>query len=112
MTKPSDFIAAKRIVNSDPVIRTFAAPEWGELTEDAQIWIAAIIREATRELEVKLAAEKAEEETLLDHVNAALAGISAPRDQPCPLCDGHGYKDHAALRLDPCECRKDGRDGR
>lgn len=37
---------------------------------------------------------------------AALAETGDPSDQPCLLCDGQGYKDHAALRLDPCECRK------
>ena len=53
MTKPADFAAAERIVNSDPVIKTFAAPEWDELTEYAQLWCVEIIREATRELEVE-----------------------------------------------------------
>lgn len=25
-------------------------------------------------------------------------------DPDCTRCDGHGYKDHAALCLDQCEC--------
>ncbi|PAL20190.1 hypothetical protein [Sphingopyxis sp. GW247-27LB] len=33
------------IVDSDPVIGTYAAPEWRELSEDGQDWVAAIIRE-------------------------------------------------------------------
>lgn len=33
------------IVDSDPVITTYAAPEWRELDENGHDWIAAIIRE-------------------------------------------------------------------
>lgn len=33
------------IADSDPVLCTFAAPEWRELSEDGQAWVAAIIRE-------------------------------------------------------------------
>ncbi len=36
---------AEDIVNSDPVIRIFAACEWDELHDDGKIWIAAIVRE-------------------------------------------------------------------
>lgn len=36
---------AEKIANSDPVLATFAAPEWDELGEDGKVWIAAIVRE-------------------------------------------------------------------
>lgn len=42
----SDFLmVAAMIVDSDPVIRTFAASEWDELHDDGKNWVAAIIRE-------------------------------------------------------------------
>lgn len=39
---------AREIANSDPVIRTYAAPEWEELSEDGQQWVLALIRETVR----------------------------------------------------------------
>lgn len=41
-------VEAREIANSDPVIRTYAAPEWEELSEDGQEWVLAIIRETVR----------------------------------------------------------------
>lgn len=42
----TDFlIVASLIVDSDPVLRTFAASEWDELHDDGKLWVAAIIRE-------------------------------------------------------------------
>lgn len=41
---------AHAIVDSNPVLRVHAAPEWQELTEDAQQWAAVLIREARRAL--------------------------------------------------------------
>lgn len=43
-----DFRIAQTIVNSDPVLRTFAAPEWDALNDDAKNWLAIIVREARR----------------------------------------------------------------
>lgn len=40
-------LLAADIVDSDPVIRTYAASEWAELSDDGKEWIAAIVREAT-----------------------------------------------------------------
>ncbi len=37
---------AESIVDSDPVIRTFASCEWDCLNEDGKVWVAAIVREA------------------------------------------------------------------
>lgn len=39
---------AQHIVDSPPVISTYAACEWDEMHEDGQIWLAAIVREAAR----------------------------------------------------------------
>ena len=41
---------AHAIVDSNPVLRVHAAPEWQELAEDAQQWAAVLIREARRAL--------------------------------------------------------------
>lgn len=35
---------AEQIVDSEPVITTYAAPEWRELSEDGHAWIAAIVK--------------------------------------------------------------------
>lgn len=35
---------AHAIVDSDEVLRVFAASEWDELSEDGQVWIAAIVK--------------------------------------------------------------------
>jgi hypothetical protein len=35
---------AHAIVESDEVLRIFAASEWDELSEDGQVWIAAIVK--------------------------------------------------------------------
>lgn len=40
--------AAQQIVDSSPVINTYAACGWDEMHEDGQIWLAAIVREAAR----------------------------------------------------------------
>lgn len=42
------FALAASIVDSDPVIRTYAAPEWDELHNDGKVWIAAIVSETQR----------------------------------------------------------------
>ncbi len=39
---------ARQIVDSPPVISTYAACEWDEMHEDGQVWLAAIVREAAR----------------------------------------------------------------
>jgi len=39
---------AQHIVDSPPVIHTYAACEWDEMHEDGQVWLAAIVREAAR----------------------------------------------------------------
>lgn len=39
---------ARQIVDSPPVIHTYAACEWDEMHEDGQVWLAAIVREAAR----------------------------------------------------------------
>ncbi len=45
--KPESFMVhAAAIVDSAPVIRTFAASEWDELHDDGKLWIAAIVQEA------------------------------------------------------------------
>lgn len=36
------------IVDSDPVISTFAAPEWDWISDDGKAWLCAIVGEATR----------------------------------------------------------------
>lgn len=41
-------IIAERIANSDPVMSTYAAPEWDCLHADGQQWIIAIVRETLR----------------------------------------------------------------
>jgi hypothetical protein len=44
--RPEAFAAqAEEIVNSDPVIRTYASSEWEELHDDGKLWICAIVRE-------------------------------------------------------------------
>ena len=40
--------AARHIVDSPQVISTYAACEWDEMHEDGQVWLAAIVREASR----------------------------------------------------------------
>ena len=40
----------EQVVDSHPVLGVYAAPEWHELTEDAQQWAAVLIREARRAL--------------------------------------------------------------
>lgn len=40
--------AARQIVDSPPVISTYAACEWGEMHEDGRVWLAAIVRKAAR----------------------------------------------------------------
>ena len=44
----ADMQTAQLIVDSPPVISTYAACEWDEMHEDGQIWLAAIVREAAR----------------------------------------------------------------
>lgn len=39
---------AQHIVDSPPVVATYAACEWDEMHEDGQVWLAAIVREAVR----------------------------------------------------------------
>lgn len=42
----NDFLGlAESIVDSHPVLSTFAACEWDCLNDDGKLWIAAIIRE-------------------------------------------------------------------
>ncbi len=50
---PADFERAAMIVESEPVLSTYAACEWDELSEDGRVWLAKIVREAS------LAAEQA-----------------------------------------------------
>jgi len=38
-------VLAKAVAESLPVMKVFAAPEWDCLTEDGQVWVAAIVRE-------------------------------------------------------------------
>ncbi len=47
------FRTAIKIVNSDPVLAVFAAPEWDELHEDGKVWIAEIVQQARKELEAR-----------------------------------------------------------
>jgi hypothetical protein len=44
----ADMEVARQIVDSSPVIHTYAACEWDEMHEDGQVWLAAIVREAAR----------------------------------------------------------------
>lgn len=37
---------AEKIANSPEVLSIFAAPEWGELSEDGKLWVAGIVRAA------------------------------------------------------------------
>lgn len=39
---------ARQVVDSPPVIHTYAACEWDEMHEDGQVWLASIVREAAR----------------------------------------------------------------
>ncbi|MES2157511.1 MAG: hypothetical protein V4512_06875 [Pseudomonadota bacterium] len=39
---------AEAMVNSDAALRTFAASEWGELSDDGKSWIAIVIRESLK----------------------------------------------------------------
>jgi hypothetical protein len=39
---------AAALVNSPPVVGAYAAAEWDELSEDGQIWLAVLVREARR----------------------------------------------------------------
>lgn len=48
---------AENIVNSDPVIRTFAAVEWDCLDEDGKQWIIAIVRETLRRADTLISAD-------------------------------------------------------
>lgn len=43
---PEALRAARQIVDSDRVLRVFAAPEWDELSDDGKLWISAIVDEA------------------------------------------------------------------
>ena len=45
---PAELRLAHAIVDSNPVLRTYAACEWNSLDENGQAWIAVIIREAQR----------------------------------------------------------------
>ncbi|WHO37854.1 hypothetical protein PMI04_014935 [Sphingobium sp. AP49] len=45
---PAELRLAHAIVDSDPVLRVFAAVEWDCLGDDGKQWIAVIIREAQR----------------------------------------------------------------
>lgn len=38
----------REIVDSDPMIRVYAAPEWAELSEDGQAWTVAFANEVLR----------------------------------------------------------------
>lgn len=42
------FALAREIVDSDPVIRVYAAPEWDELGDDGKEWVAAIVYEVLK----------------------------------------------------------------
>lgn len=44
----ADMHVAQHIVDSPPVIQTYAACEWDEMHEDGQVWLAVIVREAVR----------------------------------------------------------------
>lgn len=48
---------AENIVNSDPVLRTFAAPEWDCLHDDGKQWIIAIVRETLRRADALISAD-------------------------------------------------------
>lgn len=50
---------AHALVDSNPVLRVYAAPEWHSLTEDAQQWVAVLIREARRAPAPTLPADEA-----------------------------------------------------
>lgn len=43
---PEAMRAAREIVDSDRVLRVFAAPAWDELSDDGKMWISAIVDEA------------------------------------------------------------------
>ncbi|AYO78346.1 hypothetical protein EBF16_16485 [Sphingobium yanoikuyae] len=45
-----DFRLAHAIVDSDPVLRIYAATEWDCLNDDGKTWLAVIIREARNHL--------------------------------------------------------------
>jgi hypothetical protein len=40
------YARAEAIVNSEPVISTFAACEWDDLQDDGKVWVAEIVRQA------------------------------------------------------------------
>ena len=42
------------IVDSDPVLRTFAAPEWDCLDDDGKAWLCAIVGETMRRAGIQL----------------------------------------------------------
>lgn len=44
----ADMETARQVVDSPPVIHTYAACEWDEMHENGQVWLAAIVREAAR----------------------------------------------------------------
>lgn len=46
MVDTQAFVAAKAIVNSEPVLSVYAACEWEELSDDGKQWIAAIVAAA------------------------------------------------------------------
>lgn len=45
-------MVAHSIVDSDPVLSTFAASEWNELCDDGKQWIIAIVRETLRRVDL------------------------------------------------------------
>ena len=49
---PEDFRLAHAIVDSDPVLRVYAATEWDCLDDDGKTWLAVIIREASRQAQL------------------------------------------------------------
>lgn len=57
---PAQFLtAASQICDSEPVLGTFAACEWAELSEDGKLWAAALVQETTARLFEEM--ERAEE---------------------------------------------------
>lgn len=45
---PAEMARAQAIVDNQPVIGVYGACEWDELHDDGKVWIATIIREASR----------------------------------------------------------------
>lgn len=52
LATPEELRLAHAIVDSDPVLRVFAAVEWDCLDENGKKWIAIIIREAARQAQL------------------------------------------------------------